>query len=83
MLGEVDGVACVIVLDLDTKHPVELTKVYDFKGLVQAGNQLLDEPFAACSNCAVIHMDCVTGRLARGQENRQEGRVSVFDPQDW
>ena len=25
----------------------------------------------------------VTGRLARGQENHQDGRVSTFDPQDW
>ena len=25
----------------------------------------------------------VTGQLTRGQENCREGRVSVFDPQDW
>ena len=25
----------------------------------------------------------VTGWLAGGQENRQDGRVSTFDPQDW
>ena len=53
-----DGVACTVMLDLDAKHPVELAEVCDCKGLRQADNQLLNELFAACSNCAVIHMDC-------------------------
>ena len=58
MLGEGDGMACAVALDLNPKHPVELTEVCDFKGLMQTGNQLLNELFSVCSDCTVIHMDC-------------------------
>ena len=30
-----------------------------------------------------LHTGFVTGRLARGQENRWAGGMSAFDPQDW
>ena len=56
-----DGIGLAILLDLDSEHPVKLTKIGDFDVLPKAGLEVLDKAEGAGSDGAVVdmhHDDC-------------------------
>ena len=66
MLGQMNGVSLMILLDLDFKHPVKLTKIGDFDMLPKAGLEVLNKAEEACGNDAVVDMHCDNCKLILG-----------------
>ena len=56
MLRQVDEVAGAITFDLNTEHPVQLSKVSDLKVLAEAGLEFNDEVGVVYDDRAIVHM---------------------------
>jgi hypothetical protein len=68
-LGQVDEVARAIAFDLNTKHPVQLSKVCDLKVLAEAGLEFIDEADDVCNDRAIVHMHHHNGEFALGDND--------------
>ena len=56
VLGEMNSVIFVIVLDFDTKEPVEFTKVCDFNVFGDFGLELFDQNDGSCHYHTIVNM---------------------------
>jgi hypothetical protein len=68
----VDGTSLAVILDLDAKHPMQLTKVHNLDMLMQAGLELLNEVDIGGSDGAVIDMHSSDGELTLAYINLEE-----------
>ena len=64
MLRQVDKAARVITFDLNTEHPVQLSKVSDLEMLAEAGLEFNNKAGVVHDNCAIIHMHHHDGEFA-------------------
>ena len=64
-----NSVIFTIVLDFNTKEPVELTKVHDFNMFGDFGLEVFDQNDGSCCNSAIVNMykhnDCLSCLLSK------------------
>jgi hypothetical protein len=65
----VDEAAGAIAFDLNTEHPVQLSKVCDLEVLAKAGLEFIDEADGVCDDHAIIHMHHYNGEFALGDDD--------------
>jgi hypothetical protein len=65
----VDEAARAIAFDLNTKHPVQLSKVCDLEVLAEASLEFIDEADGVCNDHAIIHMHHHNGEFALGDDD--------------